>query len=227
MDNGNYIERQKNILHAESLLNEALTSAVRGLLPVKQILKDYMSEDVEEESGANDDIQAPMIDATPKIEEKVAEKPEKPEEKVAEKSEKPEEKPAEKSEKPEEKPVEKPEETATKAEAEEKPAVTVEKTEGAVEKPVENTYHSILKIDTEPSVKFSEYDEIFDEEKGEPEIRHVRDIDDYMIEEGVLQVDESSTTPITADDAEDLEPPTKVPSYVDEKISDSEVICLE
>ena len=205
MDNGNYIERQKNILNAESLLNEALTSAVRGLLPVKQILKDYMSEDVEDDSGGNDDVQQ-VIDATPKPEEKQVEVVEKP-------IKKPAEAPVEKTiEKPAEAPVEK----------------TIEKiVEEPAEKPAENIYQSIVKIDTEPSVKFSDYDEVFDEEKGAPEIRHVRDIDDYMVEEGVLQVDESSTTPITADDIEDLEPPTRIPSVVDEKISDSEVICLE
>jgi hypothetical protein len=43
------VERQKNMLQAEQLLTEAITTAVRGLLPVKQILKDYM-EDGEDET---------------------------------------------------------------------------------------------------------------------------------------------------------------------------------
>jgi len=49
MDGGasNVVERQKNMLQAEQLLTEAITTAVRGLLPVKQILKDYMEEDEE------------------------------------------------------------------------------------------------------------------------------------------------------------------------------------
>lgn len=44
----NVVERQKNMLQAEQLLTEAITTAVRGLLPVKQILKDYMEDDDEE-----------------------------------------------------------------------------------------------------------------------------------------------------------------------------------
>ena len=180
MDNGSVIDRQKNILHAESLLNEALTTAVRGLLPVKQILKDYMGEDTE-------DIQVPVVDATPLAEEQPEVKPEKPEEKPEVKPEEP-------------------------------------------EKPEEKLPPSILKIDTEPSVKFSDYDEVFDEEKGAPEIRHVREEeDDDMdeIEEGILQVDENSATPITADDAEDLEPPIKKQIQIEDKIDDSEVISLD
>lgn len=49
MDGGasNVVERQKNMLQAEQLLTEAITTAVRGLLPVKQILKDYMEDDEE------------------------------------------------------------------------------------------------------------------------------------------------------------------------------------
>jgi hypothetical protein len=77
---------------------------------------------------------------------------------------------------------------------------------------------------------FSDYDEVFDEEKGAPEIRHVREEeDDDMdeIEEGILQVDENSATPITADDAEDLEPPIKKQIQIEDKIDDSEVISLD
>ena len=198
MDNGNVIERQKNILHAESLLNEALTTAVRGLLPVKQILKDYMGEDMEEESAVPlpptssssvptgapaEEAPEPVVDATPVV------------------------------------PVPDPAAPAPASEAPE-PELKVEKVEAEAEPP------SILKIDTEPSVKFSNYDEVFDEEKGAPEIRHVRDEEDG-IEEGILQVDETSTTPILADDIEDLEPPTLPPLPVDQKIDDSEVVCLE
>lgn len=43
------VEKQKNVLQAETMCNEALSSAVRSLLPVKSILKDYLDEDDEEE----------------------------------------------------------------------------------------------------------------------------------------------------------------------------------
>jgi hypothetical protein len=48
MDGGNVVERQKNILQIEALATEAITTAVRSLLPVKQILKDYMEDDEDE-----------------------------------------------------------------------------------------------------------------------------------------------------------------------------------
>ena len=46
------IERQKNILQAEAMCTEALSNAVRSLLPVKSILRDYLEEDSDEEVAA-------------------------------------------------------------------------------------------------------------------------------------------------------------------------------
>jgi len=43
------VERQKNVLQAEAMCMDALSSAVRGLLPVKTILRDYLDDDEEEE----------------------------------------------------------------------------------------------------------------------------------------------------------------------------------
>jgi len=43
------VERQKNILQAETLCAEALSAAVRSLLPVKNILRDYLKEDDDED----------------------------------------------------------------------------------------------------------------------------------------------------------------------------------
>ena len=46
------IEKQKNILQAEAMCTEALSGAVRSLLPVKNILRDYLeADDVEEEEA--------------------------------------------------------------------------------------------------------------------------------------------------------------------------------
>ena len=43
------IEKQKNVLQAEAMCTESLSGAVRSLLPVKSILRDYLNEDEEEE----------------------------------------------------------------------------------------------------------------------------------------------------------------------------------
>ena len=46
------IEMQKNLLQAEALCNDAIGSAVRSLLPIKNILNEYLSEDLAEEVEA-------------------------------------------------------------------------------------------------------------------------------------------------------------------------------
>lgn len=51
------IERQKNILQLESIATEALSSAIRSLLPVKSILRDYMNDD---ESSSSEEEQRPV-----------------------------------------------------------------------------------------------------------------------------------------------------------------------
>lgn len=47
------IERQKNILQLESMATEALSGAIRSLLPVKSILRDYMND--EDSSSSSED----------------------------------------------------------------------------------------------------------------------------------------------------------------------------
>jgi len=43
------IEKQKNVLQAEAMCTESLSGAVRSLLPVKNILRDYLNDEEEEE----------------------------------------------------------------------------------------------------------------------------------------------------------------------------------
>ena len=47
-DSGPAIERQKNLRQVEQLLYEGVLQSIRGMLPVKSILKEYLSEDTEE-----------------------------------------------------------------------------------------------------------------------------------------------------------------------------------
>lgn len=89
---------------------------------------------------------------------------------------------------------------------------------------------SILKIDTEASVRFSDYDAVFDETKGAPEIRFTpkeeiengRDYpdveeedDDDFDEMGMnehIEIDEQSVAALSDDEVEDLEPAPKKPA---------------
>ena len=45
------IEKQKNLRQVASLLNDSVLQAIRGLLPVKSILREYLHEDDDEETG--------------------------------------------------------------------------------------------------------------------------------------------------------------------------------
>lgn len=53
------IEKQKNYRTVESLLNEAVIQAVRAMVPVKSILKDFVSHDGEEEEAEETEEKKP------------------------------------------------------------------------------------------------------------------------------------------------------------------------
>jgi len=188
MDVGTVVDRQKNVLQIEALAAEAITTAVRGLLPVKQILQDYLEDDDQEE--IEDEVVPAPEAASEEKEEVVASAPEKKE---------------------------------TLA-----PAPT---TPGAMK---EESSPAVVKIDTEPSVKFSEYDAVFDENDGAPKMRYAPkdgDDDDDLSDvpaDGTLDVDEASVKPLDESDMEDLDsvgpkvvPP--VPAPAEEEI-DAEVL---
>ena len=64
-DSGPAIERQKNLRQVEQLLYEGVLQSIRGMLPVKSILKEYLSEDVEESTTETQEKQeedtAPIV----------------------------------------------------------------------------------------------------------------------------------------------------------------------
>jgi hypothetical protein len=185
MDSGSVVERQKNVLQIEALASEAITSAVRSLLPVKQILQDYLGEDAEdvedEEEVESEVIQAPAAEE----EEEVAVTAPAPSPTVPE----PEPAPAP--------PTLEVQDISIAAAAVASPAVEIP---AAVEAP------AVVKIDTEAAVHFHDYDAVFDETAGAPEMRYApKDADDEEFDDGLLQIDEESTAALTDDDAEDLE----------------------
>jgi hypothetical protein len=184
MTDGGVVDRQKNLLQIEGLAVEAITTAVRSLLPVKQILHDYLGEDEEEIEEAA---------VTQKEVEEVKE--------AAEAAEVEEVKEA-----VEEKAVEKVKEVKEEVKEEAKPA----------------TAPAIVNIDTEPSVTFSDYDDVIGKE---PEIIY-NPKDDDDDKDDALTVDESTTTSIDDDDVEDLEaPPPKLVRK--EEVMDDSVEILE
>ena len=203
MAEGGVVERQKNLLQIEALASEAITTAVRGLLPVKQILTDYLEEGEDDKEEIVEEA-APTPTPTPAPAPAPAQAP--VEEAVVEKVE--------------EAVVEKVEEAVVEKVEE----AVVEKT--VVEKVEEPP--AVVSIDTEPAVHFSDYDSVFDEAKGEPQMKYApKSGDEEDDDDGpsdAFTVNEETAKPIGLDDAEDLEAP---PPPKKESIGDEEVVVLE
>lgn len=185
MDITNVIERQKNILQLEAMTTEAITTAVRGMLPVKQILHDYLDggeqEDIEDTKVSESEvvtpratIEAPVLPPTPV---------------------------------PEPEPIQEAPITTTI------PLPEVDPVPSSVEEKDKDTeVPDVIKIDTEPTVRFSDYDAEFSESGAVMKYAPKEDItDDDNISDipsdGAIQVDESSTREISDADMDDLEAP--------------------
>jgi hypothetical protein len=197
-DNG-VMDRQKNLLQIEALTSEAITTAVRGLLPVKQILKDYLDEDDIDEAATGpetpDVILASALDATPAP---VAAPASPPEKQAVVESKKEEDDVVDLDEKP------KVIKSAMKeADSPAAPAAPAAATPAPP---------SIVNIETEPTVTFSSYDDVFDEAKGAPELRFApKDGEDEEDQSDSLSVNESSAAPLSVEDVEDLDAPMEKP----------------
>jgi outer membrane biosynthesis protein TonB len=185
---GNVVDRQKNLLQIEGLATEAITTAVRSLLPVKQILHDFLGEDQEEEEEPEvvpaPEPEAPVTPVTP-VTPKVPEVPVTP--------------------KVPEVPV-----TPKVPEVPVAPIAPIAPKEDVVSPtpvPVANTSVS---IETEPSVRFSDYDSVFDGTKDHPELRYAPKEDEGYSD--ALIVDEASAKQMSKEDFEDLEAPAPAPA---------------
>jgi len=185
MTDGGVVDRQKNLLQIEGLAVEAITTAVRSLLPVKQILHDYLGEDEEEIEEA-----AVPQKATEEVKEEVAD-------------------------------VEEVKEEIKEEVKEEIKEIKQEVKEPAESKSAPAPVPAIVNIDTEPSVTFSDYDDVIGKE---PEILY-NPKDDDDDKDDALTVDESTTTSIDDDDVEDLEAPPKLVRK--EEVMDDSVEILE
>ncbi len=202
IETGTVMDRQKNVLQIEALATEAITSAVRTLLPVKQILRDYMDEeeDVDDEvvaaaAGAVDEAEAD------EIEEKVEPKVKAPTPVVSAPA------PAAPAPAPAAAPAPAP--AAPAPAAEDKPA----EEKSAEEKPAEKAEAApaIVKIDTENAVTFSNYDDVYEEGANGPEMRYTPkgedDDEDEGPSDGMLEIDEASARGLDDSDAIDLDAP--------------------
>lgn len=182
---GPSIERQKNHRQIEALITDGVLQGIRSMLPVKNILREYLREDVDDKDEEEAEEEA----------EAEAEAEEKPEEKT---EAKPEEKP---ELEPEAKPEEKPE---PEPEPEEKPkavpeglSVTKLEADTDTQTKVEDVSSNVIVIDASTDVQFTGVDTVFD--TVTPEDSHLEDKNEIIDE--VKFVD---APPEPMDDFDDL-----------------------
>lgn len=207
------IEKQKNHRQIENHIQEGIGQAIRGLLPVKNILKDSLPDhdDKDEDEDDEDDKteEKPIEVVEEKLpEEKPIEEPsvQKVEEAYVEKpiEEKPAEKPIEVLE---EKPIDSPLEEVLEKVLEEKPI------ENSLEEKPAPTFY----VDTEPAVRFTNFNQVIKEENGKTSIdfvetNHNEDEDEdihFMDDEAgelsdIEDLTEYPPEPLAGDDFEQL-----------------------
>jgi Family of unknown function (DUF5764) len=202
------VERQKNLLQAEAIIEESIYAAVRDMLPIKKILQEYISEPGDED--VEDEVVKPLPAPVPAPAPASAPVPvpaSVPEEVSAPPS--PPSPPAVVTLPPPSPP--KPLVTAPPAEDVKNIPVT-SKEVAPIQK--EEKVISSIKIDTEPAVQFSEMVSVFDESK--PNVGEMKSIvnpldrvatpDDTEGEDELLHIGQEVGGMDSAD-AEDLENP--------------------
>ena len=165
------VDRQKNLLQAEAMIEEAIYAAVRDMLPIKKILQEYISEpgDEDEEDEVKPSPEEIPAPASPPALDSPASPPAVVS--LPPLLESPTPAPA-------------PAPTPAPAPAVEKPVVTEDvKNIPISAKPVmpvekDEKIISSIKIDTEPAVQFSEMVSVFDESK--PNVGEMKSIENPL-----------------------------------------------
>jgi hypothetical protein len=207
-EQGSSIERQKNLRQVESLLHQAVLQSIRGMLPVKNILREYLNNDGDEE-GETAVAKKQNENEEEEEEEDEKEKEEKEEESgisidlsgsVAEVT-------------PSDSPSEEPKETVPIPVPPNTPATTPEVQ--PVSEPIPSVpttdetsqpqQQQVLVFETEPSVKFAEHDTVFDTENQMAHRIRSKSADFDTNEDEDEEIKIMDGAPEALDDFEDLE----------------------
>lgn len=178
---GTSIERQKNLRQIEQLIQDGILQSIRGMLPVKNILKEYLKDDEDEEEEEH-------ITEKEKVKENEKEK-EKEKENEEVKEEVKEEKEVNEQVKEEKEEKEVKEEVKEEEKEEVKEEVKKEEVKEKNTLPViENIEEPpVINVETEPSVKFAEVNTIIDIEPRDSyeddELFHVLDEEGTSLED--------------------------------------------
>ena len=186
----NSIDKQKNLRQVSALLQESVLQGIRGLLPVKSILREYLNDDEDDESDdekpkKSKRAEVETEDDIPELEDIEEKAPEEKKEAPEAKEEVPEAKKEAQEAKKEAPEVNQPEEK------EEKTPLT--QTPGNQAQAQGNQNQPTIYIDTKPSVTFSQEHIMFDSDTLEN-----NEIHDIPFAEAELRVDDE-------DDEDDIE----------------------
>ena len=184
----NSIDRQKNLRQVSGLLHECVLQAIRGLLPVKSILREYLHDDDEDDADADVDVDADNSKDSELLEAKAAVELPREEEAKEETAEKAEAvKPLEVSndasnnevckEAEVDAPLKEAEEAVAPKEAEEAEEAVAPKEAEEAEAVTPPKEAPTIYIDTKPSVTFSNQNVMFDSENLEN--NEIHDFPDY------------------------------------------------
>ena len=177
---GTGVERQKNLNAVETLLGEGILQSIRTMLPVKSILREYLHEDVEDEDAESkpeeavvvEPVVAPAPEPVAAPEPVVAPTPEPTPEPVVAPTPEP-------VAAPEPTPVAAPEPTPVAA-PEPTPVAAPEPTPVVAPPPAPAP---TIVVDTEPSVRFTNIDTVFNTAGDSEEVRMEEvDVNDDMLQ---------------------------------------------
>jgi hypothetical protein len=208
----NSIDKQKNLRQVSALLQESVLQGIRGLLPVKSILREYLNDDDDDESDEEKPKKSKHVEVEEEEEEvpevKEAVEPKEPEVKEAVEAKEPEVKEAVEAKEPEVKEAVEAKEEAKEAVEAKEPEVKEEipltqasegqgqdqATKGQATKGQATKDQPTIYIDTKPSVTFSQEHIMFDSDTLEN-----NEIHDIPFAEAELRVDDED------DDEDDIE----------------------
>ena len=165
----NSIDKQKNLRQVSGLVHESILQAIRGLLPVKSILREYLHDDGEEEAEPEKVTEKVTEEVPELVKDETAPETEKIPEEVPEEEKVPETEKEEKVPEPEK---------ATETEI----APQLEKEEKV---PEPEKTQPMIYIDTKPSVSFAQEHIMFDSDSLE-----ANEIHDLPFAEAELRSDE-------------------------------------
>ena len=154
---GTAIDRQKNFRQIESLIQDGILQSIRSMLPVKNILKEYLKDDDDEDDDEKEEIKDEAKEVKDEVKEIKDEVKEVKEEEVKEEI---------KEEVKEEVKKEAEEDKDEVKDEMESPVLTLPTLETTQKSSIKTLEPPVISVDTEPSVKFAEVNTIIDIESN-------------------------------------------------------------